>query len=432
MASYIAQVNIGGTLYPVGSSLYGTCATEAATATKTATVNGFDTLTTGVTVFIKFTYANTSSTAAKLGINSTAAKEIHIKGKSTTSFDFSPWDANEIVAFTYDGTYWNLISGLDTNTEYSWMANSDVATNAFTDEDAKVISPKVLGTAINNKISALDVSSISGTGTGKTLKTLSETDGKIAATFQDISITKSQVSDLGTIGQAAAKNVDTIISDGSTSTNVPTSAAVVNYVESSVAGLTGAMHFIGVTSTQLEDGDTTASIYITDSTTGLDVETTPDAGDVVIYNNKEFVWTGSSWELLGDEGSYALKTSTTHVGSASSWNAGSATTLTKTDVSIPNVTSVGTAPALTKSNVSIPNVVSAGSATTASVASGTLTITNGSAPTLGNAISATRIDSWSAGAAPTLGTAISATHIDSYTAGSAPALTITATTVVKP
>ena len=90
MASYIAQVNIGGTLYPVGSSLYGTCATEAATATKTATVNGFDTLTTGVTVFIKFTYANTSSTAAKLGINSTAAKEIHIKGKSTTSFDFSP------------------------------------------------------------------------------------------------------------------------------------------------------------------------------------------------------------------------------------------------------------------------------------------------------------------------------------------------------
>ena len=426
MASYIAQVNIGGTLYPVGSSLYGTCATEAATATKTATVNGFDTLTSGVTVFIKFTYNNTSTTAAKLGINSTAAKEIHVKGKPTTSFDISPWAANEIVAFTYDGTYWNLISGLDTNTEYSWMVNSDVATNAFTDDNAKVISPKVLGTAINNKISTLDVSSISGTGTGKTLKTLSETDGKIAATFQDISITKSQVSDLGTIGQAAAKNVDTFISSGSTSTNLPTSAAVVGFVEDAVAGLTGAMHLIGTTTTELTDGDTTASVTIDDQTV------TPQAGDVVLYSGKEFVWDGTSWELLGDEGSYALKTSTTQVGSASGWNAGRATAITKTDVSIPNVTSAGTAPALTKTDVSIPNITSAGSATTASVASGTLTITNGSAPTLGTAISATHIDSWSAGTATKLGTAISATHIDSYTAGSAPALTITATTVVKP
>lgn len=51
---------------------------------------------------------------------------------------------------------------------------------------------------IDAKIQTLDVSNISGMGAGKTIKTLTETDGKIAATFQDISITASQVSDLTT------------------------------------------------------------------------------------------------------------------------------------------------------------------------------------------------------------------------------------------
>lgn len=423
MASYISQVKIDNVVYPVGSGLYGTCSTAASEATKTVTAASFDTLTTGVTIFVKFTYASTASTALSLKVGSTAAKSIKLNGATVTT---SPWKANDVVAFTYDGTDWILIGGVDTNTEYSEISSTEVAASAFTDTTGKIISPKILGTAIDNKINNLDVSNIAGFGTGKTLKTLTETNGKIAATFQDISITKSQVSDLGTIGQAAAKDVDTTIAAGSTSTNLPTSAAVADFVEGAVAGLTGAMHLIGTTTTELSDGDTTASVTINSKTV------TPETGDVVLYSGKEFVWDGTSWELLGDEGSYALKTSTTQVGSASGWNAGSATTLTKTDVSIPNVTSAGTAPSLTKTDVSIPNVTSAGSATVASVASGTLTITNGAAPTIGTAISATHIDTWSAGAATTLGTAISATHIDSYTAGTAPSLTITNTTVVKP
>jgi hypothetical protein len=50
-------------------------------------------------------------------------------------------------------------------------------------------------TDIVDSINALDVANISGFGAGKTLKTLTETDGKIAATFQDIAITKSQITD---------------------------------------------------------------------------------------------------------------------------------------------------------------------------------------------------------------------------------------------
>ena len=49
--------------------------------------------------------------------------------------------------------------------------------------------------AVKAAIEALDVSNITGFGAGKTLSALSETDGKISATFQDISILSSQVSD---------------------------------------------------------------------------------------------------------------------------------------------------------------------------------------------------------------------------------------------
>ena len=32
-----------------------------------------------------------------------------------------------------------------------------------------------------------------------------------------------------------------------------------------------------------------------------------EPGDVILYDSKEFVWTGGTWRLLGDEGSYAIK-----------------------------------------------------------------------------------------------------------------------------
>jgi hypothetical protein len=34
-------------------------------------------------------------------------------------------------------------------------------------------------------------------------------------------------------------------------------------------------------------------------------------GDVVLWEAKEYVWTGMNWRLLGDEGSYAIKGSIT-------------------------------------------------------------------------------------------------------------------------
>lgn len=65
-------------------------------------------------------------------------------------------------------------------------------------------------------------------------------------------------------------------------------------------GLSGAMRFIGSTTTAISEGSTTNPITINGSSV------TAINGDVVLYNHVEFIWVGS-WEQLGDEQSYALK-----------------------------------------------------------------------------------------------------------------------------
>lgn len=88
---------------------------------------------------------------------------------------------------------------------------SDVTTKTYVDEGNTAVNDRIDGLATvastgsyNDLSNKPNVTNISGFGAGKTLKTLTETDGKIAATFQDISITKSQISDFPTIPAAVA------------------------------------------------------------------------------------------------------------------------------------------------------------------------------------------------------------------------------------
>lgn len=79
------------------------------------------------------------------------------------------------------------------------------------------------------------------------------------------------------------------------------SSAIKSYVDHAVEGLSGAMHFIG-----------DAGVVITPNSSvdpripGYNFSQV-QAGDVILYDQKEFVWAGGSWRLLGDESSYAVK-----------------------------------------------------------------------------------------------------------------------------
>ena len=81
---------------------------------------------------------------------------------------------------------------------------------------------------------------------------------------------------------------------------VPTVKAVLDYLENAIQGLTGAMHFAGVTDP--EDGETFA-----ERVEALYDNASPEAGDIVIDGTAEYVYDGSDWKELGDEGVYATK-----------------------------------------------------------------------------------------------------------------------------
>lgn len=68
-----------------------------------------------------------------------------------------------------------------------------------------------------------------------------------------------------------------------------TSKAIAAFVEGKVAGLTSAMHFVGVKEElpAVEDSN---------------------AGDIVIVGTTEYVFDGTKWVIVGDEGVYATKT----------------------------------------------------------------------------------------------------------------------------
>lgn len=303
MSSYIGKVQVeSGDYILIGSTLYGECDTQAATAAKTVTLASFDTVMDGITVNVRFNNGNSVLTGVTLAINTTDATPV--RGNCIC-------EANEIIAFTYKQE--------DASHKY-WQAERGVKI-----ESANDIVTKIGGQEVN-------------------VATKTYVDNKTAG----------------------------------------------------LSGLTGAMHFKGITTTEMTDGRTTAAVTINSSSY------TPEAGDVVLYNSQEYVWVETNtsthagyWELLGDEGSYVLQTSqqTGSVGSASGWNAGSAPTL-GTEIPADDITNW-----------------SAGSASSATVVGGILKLTNSVVPTLTY-------------------TAKSIPNVTSV--GSVPSLTVTSTDVIVP
>lgn len=70
--------------------------------------------------------------------------------------------------------------------------------------------------------------------------------------------------------------------------------AIVAGIQTSV---TGAMHYVGITSTELTDGSTTSPISIDGESLA------PEPGAVAIYGEMEYVWSGSKWQEFGSTGS---------------------------------------------------------------------------------------------------------------------------------
>lgn len=89
---------------------YGSCSTAAGTAAKVVDFTGF-TLATGARIVVKFTVTNTAANPT-LNVNSTGAKAIYYRGSAISAGYLA---ANRTYEFVYNGTQYELIGDIDTN-----------------------------------------------------------------------------------------------------------------------------------------------------------------------------------------------------------------------------------------------------------------------------------------------------------------------------
>ena len=220
---YVGKVTAGGSTHLVGSTLYGTCSTAAATAAKVVTCSDFTTLLSGVTIHVKFTNSNTAANAT-LNVNSTGAKPLCRYGTTRVGASTrTSWGAGAVVSFTYDGT--------------SWVMNDYI-------EDTGMTSIPV---AVSD-----DTIYMFGAKSGVASVTQLLRESNVYATNGALHATSFNGY---TLADASAKSVDTSISS-TTSTNLPTTAAVAAYVTSQMGDVAGALVYKGTATSETSITDT--------------------------------------------------------------------------------------------------------------------------------------------------------------------------------
>ncbi len=95
-----------------------------------------------------------------------------------------------------------------TGVQKSYRNGTITLSSAFDGNYDASTNPGATVATVDGAINALNVSNITGLGAGKTLASLTETNGIIAATFQDITITADQISDLATAIASAEHDHD--------------------------------------------------------------------------------------------------------------------------------------------------------------------------------------------------------------------------------
>ena len=328
---------------------YAVCSTSGDIAAKTISLDNF-VLTDGARVAVKFVNTNIPNDPT-LKVGNTAAKPI-FNGASAIEHDAII--ANKVLELVYDSTAnsnngaWLVVGGISDSKAPIYL-------------EATPTESGLMSAADKNKLDQIKVSTITGDSPIKVTTPVGSTE--VTISHEPTSVNKSDSVYGNTVAQKPAfggtfsvpyVGVDKyghVIDLGDHTVTIPStvagesnpglmSAESYNKLNASIdigdfsltlggpslsmdelkkaLNLSSAMRFIGITSTTMSDGLATAEVSINDKST------TPVAGDVVISDDThyEYVWTGSSWERLGPDGSYALENHTHDVVNAEARKAG--------------------------------------------------------------------------------------------------------------
>ena len=174
--------------------------------------------------------------------------------------------------------------------------NTIYGAKKYADEKATAAQTAAEGHA-DDLIAALD-SDGQTAGTGEVISVVTQADGVI--TVQKKTLAEADIPALTTakitgLDTALAGKQNTLVFNTAYDAS-SNKAATMADVTNAVSGLSGAMHYVGESTTDPAGGTAT-------------VEGHEDwaSGDVVTYNAKEYVYDGENWRELGDESSFAVK-----------------------------------------------------------------------------------------------------------------------------
>lgn len=119
--------------------------------------------------------------------------------------------------------------------------------------------------------------------------------GDVVYYLKDAEARAALAAEIARLGAAAYRDASDVIAADSTA--LVSGKAVAAYMESTLAEVTKALIFQGISTT-----DPATGVVTIDGTVYK-----PEKGDVVLYGTKEFVFDGGAWVELGDEGIYLTK-----------------------------------------------------------------------------------------------------------------------------
>lgn len=244
----VGQIHVNDNDYLIGSTLYGECTDASNEPIKKVVLknNALYTDTEGLTIHVKFTHGNTVNNNLQLQIRNGGTSGNYSYSTAHPIANPMIWQDNCIISFTYDGTNW----------------------------------------VINSAASASGVTSITP-GNGL----INSTNG---------SNQNDPITSTGTISIATGGVTNAMLQNDSITINNREIILGSNSVSLAELGITEVMHFKGTTTTAI--GPTTTATITINGTSY-----TASAGDVLLYDGKEYVWTGTVWEELGDESSFAYR-----------------------------------------------------------------------------------------------------------------------------
>lgn len=297
--------------YGTGNDTWVTTLTPSSGATTTSTTPTASTSAYGITTLTDSTSSTSTTTAATP--NSVKSAYDLADSKSIVSVSGTQSTGTTIATVTVDGTGNDIkvpntgittssattgVVELSADTKYSLSAGGSSvvfktpagAVYEFADNyDASTNKGATVAT-VTNAINALDGGTIGTGSASKTITSLSQTNGNVSATFGDISIDHTQVTDLGTAALKDVTDNSTPTAITSTDTNLITGRTLYNagyakaddvvtdvqingssIVSNNVASISGIAKSVSVNGgTAVSANQTTGQVDLTGIVTGLD------------------------------------------------------------------------------------------------------------------------------------------------------------------